>query len=47
MGGTVSQEAKPTLIGITKNLSSYHGSNSNSNILWFGYNVVAFMQLKV
>lgn len=29
MGGIVSQEAKPTLIGITKNLPSYPGSNSN------------------
>lgn len=47
MGGTVSQEAKPTLIGITKNLSSYPGSNSNSNILWFGQNVVVFVQSKV
>lgn len=47
MGGIVSQEAKPTLTGITKNLSSYHGSDSNSNILWFGQNVVVFMQSEV
>lgn len=48
MGGIVSQEAKPTLIGITKNLSSsYHGSNSNSNILWFGQNVVVCIQSKL